>query len=91
MRNSTEPRNGEKGAQKSSLDALYALFMAAPDQASRLVTEALPALCDIFDDDGQVLNVCVSALSLLLEIVQQSSLTPVIESGILVNLVRWLR
>ena len=91
MRNSTEPRNGEKGAQKSSLDALYSLFRAAPDSADRLVTEALPGLRDIFEDEGQALDVCFSALNLLLEIVLQSSHSPVIENCILDCLVRWLR
>ena len=91
MRSSTEPRNGEKSAQQSSLDALVSLFKAAPDHAGRLVADSLPALCDIFEQEGEVLGVYVSAFGLLLEIVQQSPHTPVIKSDILVDLVRWLR
>ena len=67
------------------------MFRAAPDSAGRLVTETLPGLRDIFEDEGQALDVCLSALNLLLEIVLQSSHTPIIENGILDCLVRWLR
>ena len=65
--------------------------MAAPEEADRLVDESLPALCEIFKRESDVLDVYVSALGLLLEIVRQSPHIPVIESGILVDLVRWLR
>ena len=65
--------------------------MAAPDEADRLVEESLLALCDIFEQEGEVLSVCVSALALLLEIVRQSPHKPVIDSGILYDLVKWLR
>jgi hypothetical protein len=84
-------RHGEKAAQQSSLDALYSLFMAAPNHADRLVTDSLKALCHILEKEGQVLGVYFNALRLLVQIVKQSSHSPVIESGIVDDIVRWLR
>ena len=65
--------------------------MAAPDHADRLVKDSLPTLCDILKQEDQFLGVYIKALHLLLEIVRQSSHTVVIESGIVEDLVRWLR
>jgi hypothetical protein len=91
LHNSTRSRNGEKRAQQSSLDALYSLFMAAPDHADRLVSDSLPNLRDILRQEGQVLDVYGKALYLLLEIVKQSPHFVIIKSGIVVDFVRWLR
>ena len=91
MHNSTRSRNGEKGAQQSSLDALYSLFMAAPDYADRLVRDSLPNLRDILRQEGQVVGVYGKALCLLLEIVKQSPHSAIIKSHIVVDLVKWLR
>ena len=91
MRNSTRPRNGEKRAQQSSLDALYSLFKAAPDHADRLVIDSLPNLRDILRQDGLVVDVYEKALYLLLEIVKQSPHSVIIRSDIVVDFVRWLR
>ena len=91
FRHSIGLRHGESEAQQSSLDALYSLFMAAPNHADRLVTDSMEALCAILEKEGQVLGVYVNALRLLVEIVKQSDHTPVIESGIVVDLVKWLR
>ena len=91
MQNSTKSRNGEKRAQQSSLDALYSLFMAAPDYADRLVNDSLPNLRDILRQEGQVVGVYEKALCLLLEIVKQSPHFVIIKSGIVVDFVRWLR
>ena len=91
MHNSTRPRNGEKKAQESSLDALYSLFMAAPDHADRLVSDSLFNLRDILRQEGQVVAVYEKALLFLLEIVKQSSHSVIIKSDIVVNLVKWLR
>ncbi|RDB26380.1 hypothetical protein Hypma_006519 [Hypsizygus marmoreus] len=82
--------NGEKGAQQYSLDALYVLFLAAPDHAERLVTDSLPALCHILHHDDLSLVVYTSALRLLLEVARQSSHTTIIESGMAEHLVKWL-
>lgn len=65
--------------------------MAAPNYADRLVTDSLQALCEILEKEGQALGVYVNALHLLVEIVKQSSHSPVIQSGIVDDLVRWLR
>lgn len=89
MRNSARPRNGEKGA--SGLDALYSLFMAAPDCADRLVSDSLHNLRDILRREGQVVGVYQKALRLLLEIVKQSTQSVIIKSDIVVDLVGWLR
>ena len=51
----------------------------------------MEALCAILEKEGQVLGVYVDALHLLDEIVKQSDHTPVIESRIVVGLVKWLR
>ena len=91
MRNSTGLRNGEKRAQQSSLDALYSLFMAAPDHADRLVSDSLPNLRDILRQEGQVVGVYQNAFYLLLEIVKQSPHSVIIKSDIVVVLVGWLR
>ena len=91
MHNSTRSRNGEKRAQQSSLDALYSLFMAAPDHADRLVIDSLPNLRDILRQEGQVVDVYEKALYLLLEIVRQSPQSVIIRSGIVVDFVKWLR
>ena len=78
-------------AQQSSLDALYSLFMAAPDHADRLVIDSLPNLRDILRQDGLVVDVYEKALYLLLEIVKQSPHSVIIRSEIVVDFVRWLR
>ena len=65
--------------------------MAAPDQADRLITESLIALCVILKNEGQVVGVYVNAFRLLFQIVKQSHHYPVIESGVVGNLVKWLR
>ena len=91
MHNSTRSRNGEKGAQQSSLDALHSLFMAAPDHADRLVSDSLSSLRDILKQEGQAVGVYEKALCLLLEMVKHSSHSVIIKSDIVVNLVKWLR
>jgi hypothetical protein len=48
-------------------------------------------LCIILKKEGQVLGVYSDALRLLVQIVKQSSHSPVIESGIVDDIVRWLR
>lgn len=83
--------NGEKGAQQSSLRALYTLFMAAPDHAEQLVKDSLPALCDILEQEDLFLAVYTSSFRLLTEIVKQSPHSAIIESGIVEYLVRWSR
>jgi hypothetical protein len=65
--------------------------MGAPHHADRLVTDSMEALCVILKKEGQVSGVYVGALRLLVEIVKQSGYAPVIESGIVVDLVKWLR
>ena len=91
LHNSIRSRNGEMRAQQSSLDALYSLFMAAPDHADRLVIDSLPNLRDILRQDGLVVDVYEKALYLLLEIVKQSPHSVIIRSDIVVDFVRWLR
>lgn len=91
MRNSTRPRNGEKRARQSSLDALYSLLKAAPDNADRLVSDSLPNLRGILREEGQVVGVYEKALCLLFEIVRQSPHSVIIKSDIVVDLVSWLR
>ena len=91
MQNSTKSRKGEKGTQLSSLDALYSLFIAAPDYADRLVSESLPSLRDILRQEGQVVDVYEKTLCLLLEMSKQSPHSAIIKSGIVADLVRWLR
>jgi len=83
--------NGEKGAQQSSLRALYTLFMVAPDHAEQLVEDSLPALRDILEQEDLSLGVYTSAFRLLTEIVKQSPHSTIIKSGIVVYLVRWSR
>ena len=80
----------KKRAQQSSLDALYSLFTAAPDHADRLVRDSLPNLRGILRQEGQVVGVYEKALRLL-EIVRQSPHSVIIKSGIVVDLVGWLR
>jgi hypothetical protein len=82
---------GEKGAQESSLDALCALFQAAPDHAERLVKDSLPALRDVLGKEDLALGVHRKAFNLLFKIVQQSPHSPVVNSGIIAYVVRWLR
>jgi hypothetical protein len=65
--------------------------MAAPDHAEQLVKDSLPALCDILEQEDLFLGVYTSALRLLTEIVKQSPHSAIIESGIVVYLVRWSR
>lgn len=83
--------NGEKGAQEASLEALCALFQAAPDHAERLVKESLPALCYVLGKEDLALGVRHKAFHLLFKIVQQSPHSPVVNSGIVAYVVRWLR
>lgn len=82
---------GERGAQESSLEALCTLFMAAPDNAGRLVADVLPSLCDILREEDVALGVHLKAFRLLLSIIQHSPHSPVIDSGIVAHVVRWLR
>ncbi|KDR80999.1 hypothetical protein GALMADRAFT_222596 [Galerina marginata CBS 339.88] len=82
--------HGGRGTQQESLHALCTLFLAAPDHAERLVTESLPALCDILDSEGLVIEVYNESLHLLHEIVQQSPHPPIIKSGIVLYMVKWL-
>ena len=91
LRNSTRFRKGEKRAQESSLDALYSLFMAAPDHADRFVSDSLPNLRGILKEEGKAEGVYEKALDLLLEIVKQSPHAVIIKSGIVVDIVKWLR
>ena len=92
----TQPGWSRKGPGKvaqlstSSLDALYSQFMAAPD-STRLVTESLPRLRGILRWEGQDVDLYEKTLRLLLEIVKQSPHSAIIKSGIVVDLVRWLR
>ena len=65
--------------------------MAAPDHADQLVEDSLPALCDILEQEDLFLGVYTSALRLLTEIVKESPHSVIIESGIVVYLVRWSR
>jgi hypothetical protein len=65
--------------------------MAAPDNADRLVRDSLPNLRGILRQEGQIVGVYEKALCLLLEIVRQSPHSAIIKSGIVVDLVRWLR
>lgn len=65
--------------------------MAAPDHADRLVADSLPALRDILQVEGQVLDIYVKALYLLLSIVKESVHSRVIKSGIVDDLVHWIR
>ena len=65
--------------------------MAAPDYADRLVSDSLPNLCDILALEGEVVGVYERALYLLLEIVKQSPHSAIIKSGIVIELVNWLR
>ena len=88
---STSFRNGENGAQQSSLDALYSLFMTAPDHADSLVSDSLPNLCNILRQEDHVLGVYERALYLLLEVVKRSPHSAIIKSDIVVDLVKWLR
>ena len=91
MHNSTRSRNCEKGAQRSSIDALYSLFtMAAPNHADRLASDSLLNLRDILKQEGRLVAVYEKALCLLLEIVKQFYFK-IIESDIVADLVRWLR
>ena len=91
MHNSTRSRKGEKGAQQSGLDALYSLFMAAPDHADRLVSDSLPNLREILRQEGRVVAVYKKALCLLLEMVKQQFHSEIIESDIVADLVKWSR
>ena len=84
-------RNGEKGAQHASIHALATLFSAAPDHADQLVTDSLPALCDILEDVHRSLEVYAGSLSLLTDIARQSPHSIIIESGIISCLIEWLR
>ena len=88
MRNSSK---GEKGAQESSLEALCTLFMAAPDHAGPLVEDSLPSLRIILREEDVALGVHLRAFRLLLKIVKHSPHSPVIHSGIVAHVVRWLR
>src|SRR6266550_3661718 len=77
-------RNGDsKEAQHTSINALATLLSAAPDHANQLVSDSLPALCDILEDFHRSLDVHSSSLSLLTTIAQHSLWHRIIiESGI---------
>ncbi|KAG6832805.1 hypothetical protein H0H92_009424 [Tricholoma furcatifolium] len=82
--------NGEKGAQQSSLQALFSLFTAAPDYAEQLVVDCLPALQNLLKEDDLSLPIYFGALRLLAEITHKSFHSAIVESGIVGDLVRWL-
>ena len=87
---------GEKSAQLSSLDELYSffkLFLTAPNSGylRLLISESLPSLRDILRQEGQVVDVYEKTLCLLLEMSKQSPHSAIIKSGIVADLVRWLR
>ena len=65
--------------------------MAAPDHAGRLVEDSLPSLRIILREEDVALGVHLRAFRLLLKIVQHSPHSPVIDSGIVAHVVRWLR
>ena len=89
---------GEKSAQLSSLDELYSffkLFLTAPNSGylQLLISKSLSSLCDILKQEGQDVCIYEKTISLLLVIVQQPppSHSAIVKSGIVVDLVRWLR
>ena len=65
--------------------------MAAPDHANQLVSDSLPALCEIMMDVHRSLEVYAISLSYLKKIVEQSSHSTIIESPIISCLIKWLR
>jgi hypothetical protein len=84
--------HGEPRAQRPSVDALVTLLLTSPDHAGRLVSDSLPALRDILEDDHRSLDVYISALSLLAEIANTAAHSLlIIESGITKCVVQWLR
>lgn len=74
--------NGEKEARQSSLRALYSLFMAAPDHADR--HRLLPRPAQHLGSRRPGFRRICRALRLLIEIVEQSPHSMVIESGIVI-------
>jgi hypothetical protein len=83
--------NGEKGAQQASIHALSTLFLAAPDHADQLVSDCLPALCDILEDVHRSLEVYIESLALLTDIARRSPHSIIIDSGVIRYLIEWLR
>ena len=88
---SLSSRNGEKGAQQSSLRALHSLLMASPEDAGRLVEDSLPALCDILEQEDLTVSVYTEAFRLLVEIARQFPHSAILESGVVRYLVNWSR
>ncbi|KAF8337678.1 armadillo-type protein [Amanita rubescens] len=66
-------------------------WVAAPDHANQLVSDSLPAVCDILEDFHRSLDVHFSSLRLLTDIAQHSPWHRfIIDSGIIAALVMWL-
>ena len=67
------------------------MYLNAPDHAEQLVEDCLPTLCEILEDVHCTVAESTSALCFLKEITLRTLHPAIIRSGIVKNLIPWLK